>query len=431
MRFITLPDEKQEQHPYLTWIVMYGFDIVVKSLFKIEAIYPIDYKVEPGTLLISNHQRDSDVPVLTVPFVLRKGTRTHFPLPFYATREDLFYPGFLEKLLLEAGWNRKISKFLGKIPLNWLFFLSRTRPIRRIPEFTLKEMLQEIIQFYPSTSLTVDLLNARGQREIIEAIGYLPKYLGNLMSLPLHECGYRFWGIRRFKVNVLRKIHFNFIQKTISQLNVFKELLNQGRIVYISPEGTISRNGKMGRIRDGAVQLCRQCRNPPPIQPIVLAYDTLKPGIRKRVVVHIGQAIRSYDPHTSNFKHNMQHILIKLHCVTPSHLLACYLKNGPKNFRTPDLLVWLKDTLVVLTEESIPLDPLFQQKPIELWLPERLAWLQGRQIIKASKNQSWINMFEGHSSSGWKSPLEMIEYFSNSFESIIETEQNIKNKLKL
>ena len=162
MPFKWLPDADLDPHPRLTWLVECCFDLTVLALFRKEEIVPADFRLDPGTLVVSNHQRDADVPILTTVLCRREGFYIRRPLPFYATREDIFRPGFLADFL--AHWPRPLPALLGRIPLRWLFRIVRAEPMRRVREFTLVETLAALRAGGFADAAPATVLNRRGRR---------------------------------------------------------------------------------------------------------------------------------------------------------------------------------------------------------------------------------------------------------------------------
>ncbi|MGH8128733.1 MAG: hypothetical protein ACRETC_10305, partial [Gammaproteobacteria bacterium] len=111
--FDWLPDAELDPHPRLTWLTECAFDLTVDALYEKEEILPVDYALAPGTLIVSNHQRDSDVPILTTTLCQKPGRYLRYPLPFFAAREDILRTGFLRDLALSAGWGQGFAALLG------------------------------------------------------------------------------------------------------------------------------------------------------------------------------------------------------------------------------------------------------------------------------------------------------------------------------
>lgn len=172
--FSWLPDADSDPHPRLTWLAECAFDIGVSLFYLKEEIRSPEYNLEPGTLLLSNHQRDCDIPILTTAVCQRDGLQIRWPLPFYATREDIFSKDFLANLLTSAGWPNLLAKAIGKIQLGWLFKTVRAKPMRRIREFTVNEAMQLATAGQNNELQPSRILNARGLRLVESQLGSLP-----------------------------------------------------------------------------------------------------------------------------------------------------------------------------------------------------------------------------------------------------------------
>ena len=428
MSFLQLPDAHLDSHPNLTWLVEFTFDVALRTFFQMEEIRPDNYNLPPGTLIISNHQRDSDVPLLTATTCIRDGRKIYWPLPFYAAREDLFYPNFLGNLLKDAGWPSPWAQLLGKVPLNWLFKLSRAKPMRRVREFTLKETLGLLRPLLPETTPTRDILHPRGQREINLTLGYLPEYFGNLLATDLKQSGQRFWGLRRVRRNILKQIHPLYMQEVSTHLEEFRKLLSEGRIIYMAPEGATSENGHFGTVRGGVRSLCLSISSPPNIMPIALAYDVLGFS-RPRVVIQIGNLLDCPEPTDAIlFNIFLRNSLLRLHCVTASHLIARFLRHGPTEFTDQEFCCWMVQSIESLQAADLSIDPLLTRIPIQKLVAKRLRWLQKRKLVKEVPPR-WRNQWPKDHPPGWLKPAAIVAYLDNALSDICALEPTLTNQL--
>jgi hypothetical protein len=187
-----LPDADLDAHPFGSWLLEMGFDVWIRMVYNRVVVLPDDFHLAPGTLIASNHQRDVDGPMLGTLLARRRGLRFEWPLPFYATREDLFRPGILSRLTVH--WPRSVSALLGYISLAWFFPLGRAEPMRRVREYTLGETLRALCDAGLGEVDCASLLNARGRRETGIATGALSvSAAANRRDLPLES----WWGLRR------------------------------------------------------------------------------------------------------------------------------------------------------------------------------------------------------------------------------------------
>lgn len=165
MRHMTLnllPDAEHYSHPLFSWFVAVCFDLAVGHIYCIERMIPRGHRLRAGTLVVSNHVRDSDIPILMLALCRRRGWRFHEPLPYFAAREDLLQRDALASL----AWPSPRSRLLGLIPVGWFFRNLRVRPMRRLREFTLGDTVTELLKGGLGTVPPLDLFNARGQREL-------------------------------------------------------------------------------------------------------------------------------------------------------------------------------------------------------------------------------------------------------------------------
>lgn len=394
--FDWLPDADRDPHPRLTWLTECAFDVVVDTFYEKEEILPEGYKLEDGTLIISNHERDSDVPVLTTTLCQRRGRFIRYQLPFYASREDILRPGFLRELLLSLGWPEIIAWPAGWIPLRWLLRIVRAKPMRRVREFTLKEALDALCRAGLGDEDPRDWLRPSTIDELQHRLrGEVPHTIIRLKRKRLGNYGRRFWGLRRLRPSALRRIAPDMRTTINTQLKGFARLLDQGRCVYFAPEGTITDDGGMGRIRAGTLRLFRYARRNPTVLPVGLSYDFFERG-RRRVVVNVGTPVQGLDSDTPRaFNKKLRDTLLSLRVATVSHLLARYLSTAPDQFTVAELTEWMTRARGALEENGIRLDPLLQRTTdMEELVRARLAWLSHHDLVsRAEDDVHWNNLW--------------------------------------
>ncbi len=393
--FDWLPDADRDPHPRLTWLAECAFDVAVDALYEKEEIIPEGYKLDGGTLIVSNHERDSDVPVLTTTLCQRRGRFIRYPLPFYASREDILRPGFLRELLLAQGWPEIIAWPAGWIPLAWLLRIVRAKPMRRVREFTLKEALGALCQAGLGEEDPRDWLRPSTIAELERRLRTLPDSIARLSRKRLGRYGARFWGLRRLRPAALRRIAPGMRATINAQLKGFAERLDEDRCVYFAPEGTITDDGGMGHIRAGTLRLFKYARRNPTVLPVGLSYDFFDRG-RRRVVVNVGTPIQGLDPDSPRaFNRTLRDTLLGLRVATASHLLARYLSAGPGQFTVAELTEWMLKACTAVEKSGIRLDPLLQRTgDMETLVRSRLAWLSHHGLVsRAADHLHWHNLW--------------------------------------
>lgn len=404
-----LPDAGLDAHPFATWLLEMGFDLWLRAFLRREVVLPEGFHIAPGTLIVCNHQRDVDGPLLGTLLVQRHGLRFRHPLPFFATREDLFRPGTLARLTVD--WPRPLPALLGRIPLAWFFPLGRAEPMRRVREFTLAESLRALCDAGCGDHACNAMLNARGLHEL-DATGDMPlrTALANTRPAALEN----WWGLRRLALPAVRRIAPAFRATVDAQLAHFTMRLDRGRCVYFAPEGAISKDGHFGRIRAGAFRLAHAAAVPPWIQPMALAYDALAPG-RSRVVVRIGERFRADTTLDRRaFDASLRNAILNLVPITPSHLLARWLLHGPATFTRGELADWLARCLDTLRARHASLDPLWSRAPATSGITaRRLRWLEYKQTV-VRQGDRFRNACQRDAKPGWRSPSNIARYLDNS-----------------
>jgi 1-acyl-sn-glycerol-3-phosphate acyltransferase len=410
MNFSLLPEAEYYPHPKLSWLIEMGFDLTVRSLYRVERI--LQPGCRPGTLVVSNHQRESDVPIVCAALVRRSGLHILDPLPFFAMREDLLHRDALFNLL--SKWPRPIAKTLGRIPLGWLFKGVRTMPMRRLREFTLGDTVEALIVAGLGDEPPDAVLNARGQREVMARMQSPPEHVRDITRDAMGKAWRTFWGLRRLRLSAFKRIAPEFRKTINAQLDSFAALLDRGHSLYMAPEGTISPTGRFGRVRAGPWRVSRRRASPALIMPVGLSYDALGPG-RLRVVAHGGASLRNPDLSSQcRFAAQLRDILLALCVLTPSHLLAWYLLHGPKRFTTIQLAEWLERSRDAAHAAGVGLDPIWKRSSGAIIATERVRWMRRRGLLEHGGGETWRNVWPRDSAPGWESPAAVAAYFVNS-----------------
>lgn len=414
-----LPDAGLDPHPVGTWALQLGFDLWLRLFYNRVVLLPEDFRVAPGSIIASNHQRDADGPMLGTILVRRRGLRFTWPLPFFATREDLFRPGILARLTVH--WPRPVSAVLGRIPLAWFFPLGRAEPMRRVREYTLGEALRALADAGLGDADVASVLNARGRRETGLGPGTCSVRAAIAHHAPPLEA---WWGLRRLAPAARTRIAPGFRATIAAQLAHFATRLDHGRCVYFAPEGTLSATGRFGRARAGCYRLAHLTRKRPFIQPMALAYDALAPG-RARVLLRVGEHFR-IDPALDRrgFDALLRQRVLDLVTITPSHLLARYLAHGPAMFTREELEHWMDRGVAALRAAHPALDPRFEARGIRPIVHRRLRWLE-RQGVLARAGSAIRNVCPHDAAPGWRAVPNIVRYLDNNLADLVPDVERI------
>ena len=426
MSFDWLSDAELDPHPPFTWLTAFCFDLAVRAVVRNAELIPPDFRLEPGTLVVSNHLRDCDVPVLTAALCRRRGLRILNPLPFCAAREDLFRRGFVSDLL--STWPRPITWLLGRVPLEGLFKILRVQPIRRIREFTLGETVVALRSAGFGDADPRHLFSARGQRELASVLGTLPERVDAIEPDALGRLRLAHWGLRRLRIEALRTLDPAFRATIAGQIGRLVELISTGRVVYLAPEGVTSRSGRFGTMRAGAWQVYRRCVPPPPVLPVALSYDPLCSG-RVRAVVGVGQTLPAIDAACRrDFDARLRVEILRRSAVTCSHLASRFIAVGPREFTTRTFARWLVHAGQATRQAGLTLDPLLTHASPVTLARKRLSWLERRSVIARARG-GWRNRWSPDVQPAWGTPAAVVPYLHNALDDLATLDSRLAGKL--
>lgn len=411
MSFPWLADPDRYDHPRLSWLLACAFEVVLNGLFRIEHDLPPNYRSPSGSLLVSNHLRDSDGPILGQLMFGRKGFRLRNPLPFFAMREDLYQREGLANLLFACPW--PFIRLLGWIPLKWLFVSVRTCPLRRLREFTWHDTLRELARVGLGDADPEEVFNARGRAELARCLGRLPARVDAINPWRLGRMRVAHWGLRRLSLNALDRLAPSFRETVAQQLRLFARELDAGQNVYFAPEGHVSMDGRFGRIRAGTWLLGRMTARPLPVQPFTLSYDPLGPG-RTRIVVRHGVLLEDLDfQDTRSLAKRLRDELMARRVITPSHLLAHFLCVRSTPFGVHELAAWLGEATAAAQDANVMIDPLFGRVSSEILADERLRWLARKRLVWPVHGM-WHRRFSPDTPPTWRNTSGTVRYLANA-----------------
>ncbi len=411
MSFRWLPDPDRYEHPRLSWLIACAFDVVLGRLFRVEHDVPPDSGPPPGCLLVSNHLRDSDGPLLGRLVFRREGLHLRHPLPFFVMREDLYRREGLANLLHACPW--PFNRLLALVPLKWVFSNVRTFPLRRVREFTWHDTLRELARCGLGDADPMQVFNARGQRELARKLGALPARVDAVRPWRLGRMRVANWGLRRLTTEALRQLAPGYRDTVERQLRFFAEQLDAGHAVYLAPEGRISMDGRFGRIRAGTWRLGRMTERPMPVLPFSVSYDPLGPG-RTRVLVRRGALLEGLDFADSRaLAARLRDALMARRVVTPSHLLAHFLSVRATPFGVHELAAWMRQATAAAQAAGLELDPLFERVPLDALVDARLRWLARKRQVWPVHGM-WQRRWSPATTPTWMHTAGVVRYLANA-----------------
>lgn len=270
--------------------VAVAIDAGIRSLYRIRVRGLEHFSQAPSTLVVTNHQRDADGPIIASALFDRHGLEVRGVLPYFVAREDLFRRGFLGDYL--TNWPPLLREPLLRLSLRSFLLLMQAHPMRRIPERSIGEVLEDALAAFGDLPLT-DVLQSRWVRRFQSLAGaeggplHISDVLKRRRYRKLLAQGRGLSRLTRQRLHALEPYERAVID---AQLQRFAELLEQGETVLLAPEGTISPDGHFHPVRNALPILVNRPRVPTRVLPIGITHDFMAGG-RTHVFVNVGPEI--------------------------------------------------------------------------------------------------------------------------------------------
>jgi hypothetical protein len=252
--------------------------------FRVVVIGPRRFRLEPGTMIVVTHRRETDVPIICPPLYF--GARLwRFPEDrmAFAARDDMFVPGFF------AGFPPGLSplgrRLLYRVGVRRHLLGIGVYPISSASVARLGEVLRETPYARLADALPPELADELFVRS--DGLGLRPPERAE--DVLRGEYADLLWR-QVTRADVPGPDGFWERRATLAAAD-FRRLVEVARegALLVFPEGRPSPDGEIGPLRRGFSALLRRAQ-PQRLLPIAIAYDPLVPG-RTRAVVALGPSI--------------------------------------------------------------------------------------------------------------------------------------------
>jgi len=310
------------------------FHIGTRALFHVHVQGLHNFSVSPSTIIAIDHKRDLDE--IIIPSTLHC-SKTLFRPRFrmwFAARDDVFDKGFLSSYF-------QLPRFLAyplyAINLSPVMAAFRAQPIGRLSRGKVGSMLRDL---YKSEGNVV-LKDVLKKKWITKFASLLPPTLNsNLNNICLKDFlryDYRVVHDQKSELSMLKsdvrdRTRSFQLNKIVSQLDRFSNILNEGGILFFTPEDDHSLDGRFGPVRSGLYRLIRMAQADLRILPVNIIYDFMTVG-RMRIHITIGSEITNLKGlHKNEFESLLQIAITRLGVVNVGQLGShCLLRAAQDN----------------------------------------------------------------------------------------------------
>lgn len=277
--------------------------------------------LQPRRLLVFNHKRDLDIPLLARALL---GPRTWATWPgrlVFVGSSELYLPGFLALYFPQLGPLRWTLMGLDLGPvLRTLRVLPVSTPGPRLLAVWLREAVDRFGADRPLHTLLTPEWAARlagtGLPPGITLAGALhPRYRTALARDVPPEA---------FQPHLRQRLALAAARRAQGHLRALVEELEVGNVVVLAPEGNLSPDGRLQRFRSGLVRLLKAAPGTE-VVPVGITYDVLAPG-RPRAFLRIGAPLSGLSERPRrDIVHTVRRHLAGLNTVTLAQLLGWVL----------------------------------------------------------------------------------------------------------
>lgn len=408
-------------------VFLLGFERIVRGLFAIEESGLTERLPRP-CLIVANHRRDADIPILGIFLGRARGPYITGVLPHFIAREDLFDRGFLWRYW-RSPWLLLPRLVSPAIPLARILRVFKAHPIHRIPEQSLEVVLRDLRHYFGEARLSA-VLNRRWL-ERLRAAG-----LGhdeNIAGLLKHAHRYQNlvgggWGHRRLNLATFRRFKPVERERIAAHLAVFEQALAGDEAVMLAPEGANSPDGHFQRPRAGAWRLARGAGAGLPVLPVSLSYDPSGGWRRSRVFVHAGPPFVAGDyPDRRSFDEAVAAAILRATTLTGSHLVAHRVLRA-----APDETISGVETTAQARElaEALGRGGLRVASDAAEHVQTRLAWFERAGLLRRWRG-TWKRSTAGEPMPGWRSRAALAVFLRNELASVASLTSRVSKEYGL
>ncbi len=280
----------------MSWLVynLIGlvFRLGIKPFFDLQIDGMEHYSESPSSLIVANHKRDLDSVLIASVFYYHEGfLNPSTPVSFMGD-ENLFQPGFL------ADWikgPKLLKKALQPLSLNHVLQWLNAYPIGKLNfhSVPVHEALR-IIQEKDDDPELREVIEEKALKRLLDDTSFGSPYMR--ISEFFEKEGYPRKKIKSsyFKSEFRKAVKQTKLGAVKEQLGKFIELLNQGAILYITPEGRLSQDGMLGQLKDSLLILIDEAETEVVVVPTNITYDFLTEG-KTKIFVQAGEEMKGLD----------------------------------------------------------------------------------------------------------------------------------------
>jgi len=405
-----------------------SFYIILHALYNIKTIGLDNYKASPSTIIVINHKRDLDFPLITPILHIRK-TFFHPRLrPCLVARDDMFKPGYFTS-------HASSTLFLGRLIHHWnpaaILHPLPTYPISHLGRKPLRALLYDIIDIEGNTQLR-NVIKADSLQRFARMLELRQNFdLGSLSVKELLGYDYRTLHELPTDVDILlgelpHRVRTHSIEMINKQLHVLAHALDEGCTCLLAPEGNLWPDGHFWPIKSGLHRLLSMTKTKAKILPVNITCDFMTQR-RMTIYITIGEEIfGARELSKMKLDTLIKTRIVGLGPVTMGQLGSDYileiLRDGKECFQKQAIAQCLLSHVVEMKQKGLNItDNLLNGQSFSTRLRHFLQYCIDQRILTKKSPDSYIvqrdNVLGKTGANYWPSP---IQYSQNELLSLKE-----------
>ncbi|UCG54884.1 MAG: 1-acyl-sn-glycerol-3-phosphate acyltransferase [Dehalococcoidia bacterium] len=404
------------------------FYLLFHSIYDIRVKGLSNYKPCPSTIITINHKRDLDIPIVGSLLQLQKFFFNNKLRLYYVARDDLFHPGFLTSHFPIFGIT---SRLVHKINLSLIMRALRAYPMSHITRNRIGYLMREMAQIDGKLQLK-NVVTPSGLEILSNLLGSIND--SDLATITVSDfLGYRYSNMlhKTTDVNILqdewlKPIRSKTLGEIKKQLTVFANILNNGGICMLAPEGDLSTDGRFWPVRSGLYRLISMTKGDIRVLPINTTYDFMTRD-RMKVYINIGKEMTGLKQLDKNkLERQVQMNISSLATITMGQIgsgaILGLLEKGCRSFKESELLDIILSKVKEINSRGFFIDKrLFSIKSLKRRYSDFLEYCTKRNIIIPEQNvNSYLISSNVENNKGDRFCENPVLYSANELHSIIK-----------
>jgi len=333
------------------------FRLGLKFFFEVKVEGLENYSESPSTLIVANHKRDLDSVLIATVFYYHEGFLNPGKPVSFMGAENLFQPGFLSEWIRGPQF---LKKALRSFSLDAILKGLHAYPIAQLDfhSVPLHDALNTIKKKKGDLPLRKVLEGDALHKLIVEETDDGVETIEDFFR----QRGYSREKVdsRNFKNSYRKLIKKDKLKTVRKQLGRFTDLLEDGGVLYITPEGKLSEDGLLGSLKDSLLILIDKTDRSIKTVPTNITYDFLTTA-KSRIFLHIGEERTNLEELSRKERSKeLRESILSLTTVTMSQLGSVQLlrakEEGRKRFSRDAFFEGVEELSRYLVSQDLYLD---------------------------------------------------------------------------